>query len=119
MHSSDGAQPGSRSMLARRREVVALVLSIGAGLAIAGLDSRPGWDDTGITAGLLVVAAFASAAISGRRPWLWALLVGGWIPLIEIAGSGQASALLALLFAAGGALAGYSLARVIPNPSRG
>ena len=115
MQSSSDAQSGIRSMLVRRRQPIASVLAIGAGLAIAVLDSRPGWDDTGITAALLVLAAFASAAISGRRPWLWALLVGGWVPLVETLGSGQASALLALLFAAGGALAGYSLARVIPS----
>ena len=106
-------------MTVPRRELLAVPLAVGAGLAIALLDSRPGWDDTGITAVLLLLAAFASAALAGRRPWLWALLVGGWIPLFEIPGSGQPVALVALVFAAAGALGGYGLARVIPNPSEG
>ena len=106
-------------MIARRRELVAIPLAIGAGLAIAVLDSRPGWDDTGITAVLLVAAAFASTVLAGRRPWLWAVLVGGWIPMLEIPSSGQPGSAVALLFSAAGALAGYALARLAREPSRG
>jgi hypothetical protein len=102
-----------------RRELVALGLAMGSGLAIAVLDSRPGWDDTAITAALLLLASFVSAALSGRRPWLWALLVGAWVPLVEIPGSGQSGSLGALLFAAIGALAGYGLARLVLAPTEG
>ncbi len=103
----------------RRREPAALLLAIGSGVAIAVLDSRPGWDDTGITAVLLMLASFVSAALSGRRPWLWALLVGAWVPLVEIPGTGQPSSVGALLFAAIGALAGYGVARLVPAPTKG
>jgi hypothetical protein len=106
-------------MIARRREAFALPLAIGAGLAIALLDSRPGWDATGVTAILLVLAAFVSAALAGRHPWLWALLVGGWILLLEIPSSGQPGPAIALLFSATGALAGYGLARLVREPSQG
>ncbi len=106
-------------MPTHRREPAALLLAIGAGVAIAVLDSRPGWDDTGITAVLLLLASFVSAALSGRRPWLWALLVGVWVPVVEIPGTGQPGSLGALLFAAIGAFAGYGLARLVLAPTEG
>jgi hypothetical protein len=86
-------------------------VAVMAGVAIGYVDSRPGWDDTGITAGLLIVAAGAVAAVSGRRPWLWAILVGAWTPLIEIPTGGSPASFAALLFAAVGALAGWLVGR--------
>src|SRR3954469_24785997 len=52
------------------------LVAIALGTGIGSIDSRPGWDDTGVTAGLLILAAALVSAIDGHRPWLWALLVG-------------------------------------------
>ncbi len=57
-----------------------LVLAISIGLAIAWIDSRPHWDDTGITAGSLLLSAGLLGLIGPRQPWLWALGIGIWIP---------------------------------------
>ena len=54
------------------------IIAAGIGIAIALIDARPTWDDTGITAGALLVAAFIVSAIAGRRPWL--LPDGGGTP---------------------------------------
>ena len=94
------------------RQRISFVLAIGAGLAIALVDSSPGWDDSGVTAGLLVLAAAVAAGISGRRPWLWAVLVGGWTPLVEILRGAGLAPLIALAFSAAGAAAGYLVARL-------
>ena len=51
-----------------------------AGWAIAVVDAQPTWDDTGITAGAMALAAAAFGFLGPRRPWLWALAVGLWIP---------------------------------------
>ncbi len=83
------------------------------GLGVAYVDSRPTWDDTGITAGVLLIAAAAAAALAGRRPWLWALLVGVWTPAVEIALSHQFASLAALAFAAVGAAVGYGGLRAL------
>ena len=99
----------------RTREVVLIAAAVAVGAAIGYVDSRPGWDDTGITAGLLIVAAGAAAAVSGRRPWLWALLVGAGTPLFEIPTRGSPASLVALVFAAFGALAGWLVARGWPR----
>ena len=40
------------------------------------VDSRPGWDDTGITAGLILLACAGLGMAMPERAWLWALLGG-------------------------------------------
>jgi hypothetical protein len=96
-------------MTARTTALVAIGLA--AGIAIAFIDSSPGWDSTGITAGLLVIAAAVTAGIARTRPWLWALLVGLPTPVVEIARSGTIGSLLALGFAGVGAAIGWAIAR--------
>lgn len=93
------------------RTTVLVVIGLAAGIAIALVDSSPGWDSTGITAGLLVIAAAVTAGIARHRPWLWALLVGLPTPIVEIARFGSVGSLLALAFAAVGAAIGWSVAR--------
>jgi hypothetical protein len=95
----------------RIRDLGLIAVATAAGLVVAWIDSRPGWDDTGITAALLVLAAAAIAAFAGRRPWLWALLVGAWTPAIEIMAEDSAASLIAIGFAAVGAMGGWLLAR--------
>jgi uncharacterized membrane protein len=89
------------------RTLVAGALAIIGGLAIAYMDSRPGYDDTGVAAVLLISVAAVAAAIGGTRPWLWAILVGAWTPLIEIPGGGSTGSALALVFAGLGAAVGF------------
>jgi hypothetical protein len=91
------------------RNLILAIVAIGLGLAIALVDSRPSWDDTGITAVALLLVAGVVAALAGRRPWLWALLVGAWTPLVELANGQGSGAILALGFAVVGASAGYAL----------
>jgi hypothetical protein len=81
------------------------------GLTIGYVDSRPSWDDTGITAALLLLTSAMGAGLSGRRPWLWALLVGIGIPLFELWGPGGTASLAALVISTLGALGGYALVR--------
>ena len=75
------------------------------------MDSRPGYDDTGVTAVLLISVAAIAAAIGGTKPWLWAILAGAWTPIIEISSGGSTGSLLALAFAGAGAAVGYLAAR--------
>lgn len=101
---------------------IALVLvGLGLGLAIAAVDSSPGWDDSGITAGVVVLAAAGLAAIDGRRPWLWAALIGAPTAIVEIVTTGNTGSLLAIAFAAVGASIGWAVGREVrrPGPSAG
>lgn len=101
-----------------RRDGLLAVAAVAIGASLGYFDSQPTWDDTGITVSLLLLTAAMVAGFSGRRPWLWALLVGGWVPLFEIGGSGGAASLAAPLVAALGAFGGYALVRAA-QPARG
>src|SRR3954453_23783938 len=81
-------------------------LAAAAGGAIAVVDARPGWDDTGITAGAVFGTSLVFGAIRPERAWIWALAVGLWIPLLGILRHQNYGTLLALAFAFAGAYAG-------------
>jgi hypothetical protein len=106
---------GSTASSIQWREPLLAVIALAVGIAIAWVDSRPTWDDTGITAVSLLGAAAIITALSGRRPLVWALLVGAWTPLLKIPASGNPAPLLALGFAVVGSLIGYGLARLSPR----
>jgi len=97
--------------MGHRDGLLALVAGV-IGLTLGYLDSRPSWDDSGITAALLLLTSALVAALSGRRPWLWALLIGIWIPLFEVRGAAGLASLAALALSALGAFGAYLLARV-------
>jgi hypothetical protein len=94
------------------RDALLAVAAATIGLAVAYFDSQPTWDDTGITVALILLTSAMVAGLPGRRPWLWALLIGAWVPLFEITGSAGLASLLALVAAAVGAAVGYALVRV-------
>jgi hypothetical protein len=88
------------------------VLAVCAGLAIAWIDTRPHWDDTGITVGALLIA---TALISLLRvpPWLVALLVAAPMLIAELpSGLGV---LIAIPAALAGAYAGAFFRRRKPS----
>ena len=76
------AVAADRSRLLHRGLLVAAIV---LGLAIAYVDARPGWDDTGISAGAMTLAAGTLGLMGPRKPWAWALGVGIWIPAWAIA----------------------------------
>lgn len=95
-----------------RRDALLAVAAAAIGLAVGYFDSQPSWDDAGITVALILLTSAMVAGLSGRRPWLWALLIGAWVPLFEITGRPRLASLLALVAAFLGAAVGYALVRV-------
>ena len=82
--------------------VVALIL----GAFVTWMDSSPGWDDTGLTVGMVFLSTLALGFFGPKYPWLWALIVGGGIPLVEIPLTHNSGAVAALIIAIVGAFAG-------------
>jgi hypothetical protein len=83
--------------------VIGAAMVLCAGIAIAWIDSRPSWDDAGVTA--LAVTIVAAAGSLARVPaWLSAGLTVA--PLVVTELSGGAGVLLAVPFALVGAFAG-------------
>lgn len=58
------------------RAVIVSTLGFVAGLGIGYVDSRPTWDDTGVTVGVVFLAAAVLAATRPRSFWLIGLAVG-------------------------------------------
>jgi hypothetical protein len=81
-----------------------------AGLAIAWIDTRPEWDDTGITAGLILLAS-GLGSLAGIQPWLTAAIVVGPILVAEL--SGGTGVLLAIPIALAGAFSGAFIRRQV------
>jgi hypothetical protein len=93
------------------------VVAVALGIAIAYVDSRPKWDDAGITAFSMLLSAGVFGLIGPQRPWLWALGIGIWIPLHGITRAptlgSLVGGLLILTFPMVGAYAGMALRRVV------
>lgn len=62
---------------------ILLVVAILTGLLIAYVDSRPTWDDTGITVATMLFSSGLLTLLGHRRPWLIALAIGLWTPIYE------------------------------------
>jgi len=110
-HWQNAPMQAAGHWIGRRDGLLALVAGA-IGLTLGYLDSRPSWDDTGITAALLLLSSAMGAGLSGRRPWLWALLTGIWIPLFEVLGAAGLASLAALGVSTIGAFGGYLLVRM-------
>lgn len=86
------------------RRLLASAVLLCAGLAIAWMDTRPGWDDTGVTAGTLALAT-AGGALAGLTPLLAAALCAA--PLIVAELPGGTGVLIAIPVALFGAAVGW------------
>jgi hypothetical protein len=88
------------------RMPIPFILSIAFGSMIAWIDTRPHWDDTGITAGLILISAMICGGLSPSRAWLWALIVGGIVFAANIILYGNYGSAIALGIALVGGYAG-------------
>ena len=88
---------------------ILLALAILCGVFLAYVDSSPGWDDTGITAGSLLISAGLITLLGHPRPWLIGLAVGIWIPLLYIYQSQAFGMLFVLIIPLVGAYAGWAV----------
>ena len=89
-----------------------IAIALISGLLITLLDASPGWDDTGISVGLVLLGSASLAFFRPMHAWLWALLMGSWIPLWAIMHTHNYGAFLALLIAFVGAYLGIVARRL-------
>ena len=80
---------GGGTGCARSRGTLWLAGALACGALLAWMDSSPGWDDTGITVGLVLLGSAAFGALRPSWAWAAALAIGGWIPIVEIPGTGN------------------------------
>ena len=100
----------------RTVQKILLAVSVSLGLLIGYLDSRPTWDDTGISAGLVFLSSGILGVLGPERPWLWALCVSIWIPVFGIVHGLNFGSLIAVAIALVGGYGGKLVRRaVIPT----
>ena len=95
------------------RNALTIAAALLCGLALASYDSRT--DDTAIELGLLAIASVGLTLLAPRLWWAIALLVGGFIPLAELAAQPQPvhvpAGAVALVITFVGALIGFAVTR--------
>ena len=88
-------------------------LALAAGLLIAYVDALPHWDDTGITVFALLLSGGVIGLLVQRRPWLFGVAIGLWLPLYYIFTQHNFSILIVGLFPLAAVYAGYGLRRLV------
>ncbi len=91
---------------------ITLAVAISLGLLIAYIDSRPTWDDAGITLGALLLGGFIIGLMIQRHPWLYALAFGIWIPLWNLIQTHCFNLLPVLLFPFVSVYSGWALRKL-------
>lgn len=85
---------------------VLLILAVVVGVLIGWVDTRPTWDDAGVTAAAILSVTAILGAAAPKRAWVWALAVGGSIVLLNVVLHSSFGSVVALVFAFVGAFAG-------------
>ena len=96
-----------------RRLIFSLSIATALGLIIGFIDTRPNWDDTGVSMMMILSAASFCGYVSDGRAWLIALAVGIWVPIFNIVMASNYSSFLALIPAFTGAYTGSFLRSVL------
>jgi hypothetical protein len=104
-------------MIAHIKFWVLFVVANISGLVIGFIDSRPHWDDTGITVGLIVFVSACLGFIMPRRAWIWAITVGFWIFVWDLIMHYNFSSSIALPIAFIGAYLGVMMYKLVFSSS--
>lgn len=80
-----------------------LVVALLIGMGIGYIDTRPTWDDTGVTVGALLVAGALAGVAAPRRFWLSGLALGLPVLIMNIGAHGNYGAALAVAASIAGA----------------
>ena len=104
-----------------RTDVAMASIAVALGTSIAYIDSRPYWDDAGVTSFVLLVFAAFLGFLVPRRVWLWAIGIGVWVPLlafVRLPAVASAPMFLVLVLTFAGAYGGRYL-RVLMDKDQG
>jgi hypothetical protein len=93
--------------------LIILAAVVAAGILIGWMDTRPTWDDTGITVTAILAATFIPGILYPSRAWLWALLVGCAVALFNLIPDGHTGGLVAIPISVCSAYAGVFIRKII------
>lgn len=95
------------------RTSVVVAIAVGVGAVVGFVDSRPTWDDTGVTAGALLMVALVLAWIRPGAAWMIGLSLGLPVVLFNVITHGGFGSVLAIAFSMAGAYIGYGVGRAL------
>ena|ERR1035437_1216683 len=96
---------------------IMLVIAIGLGMVINFIDSRPNWDDAGVTIAMILVTTACLGFVMPKRAWVWAISVGIWIPIWNIALFNKYSSSISIVIAFVGAYIGVLIYKLFFSSS--
>jgi hypothetical protein len=96
---------------------ILFIISIALGLLIGFIDSRPYWDDTGITVGMIIISSACLSLVMPRRAWIWAISIGTCIPIWNLVQHHNYSSFIALPIAFIGAYIGVLIYKLVFSSS--
>lgn len=99
-------------MIPKRARIVP-VIGLAVGLGIGYVDSRPTWDDTGITAGAVFLAAAVLAAARPSVAWLTGLAVGVPILAMNVLLHANYGSVIAVAIGLVGSVVGYLVGKLL------
>jgi len=88
-----------------------VLISAFLGIAIAWIDTSPGWDDTMVSVFLIFGAATFCGFMAKEKPWLIALSVSLWIPIFNLITTQNFESFMALVPGFLGAFAGWLISK--------
>ncbi|HEY9165987.1 MAG TPA: hypothetical protein VIS48_07490 [Candidatus Kryptonia bacterium] len=97
----------------RMKHWAVLVLSVTAGMLVGYIDSRPTWDDTGITVAAIIGTGLIIGFIERRRSWLWALSIACGFSVFQLNSNHVSVTLAVLAFSLLGTYLGALVRRAI------
>lgn len=97
----------------RKTFILSVLFACVFGIAIAWIDSQPNWDDSGISAFMVLLVSMLAGYMAESKPWLIALAVGIWIPTYGIISVQNFGSLLALLPGFIGAYTGWWIGKIL------
>ncbi len=91
-----------------------LLLVIGAvlGALIGWIDSSPNWNDAGITAAALIVVSGSLGFVKPNRAWLFAIVVGIWVPIFNFLRHHDLNSWMVIMIAIAGAYIGVFFKKI-------
>jgi hypothetical protein len=93
--------------------MVVATLALIVGIAIGYVDSRATWDDTGVTAGALLLSSAVLAFARPRIAWLVALAVGAPVVVFNVVLRGGFGSAIAIGVSLIGAVIGAGIGKAI------
>jgi hypothetical protein len=97
---------------------ILLIVSIVVGIMVAAIDALPSWDDTGITVLALLLGGGILGYFVHKRPWLFALTFGIWIPLWGMITRHDVTMLIVLIFPFIGVFSGWLVRKLLQKIMR-